>query len=176
MLSRTDGGGTGHAMPSFERTARLAVLAALAGCGTMDVARDPRPLAVDYGFGRDQACGPGEGPYRMRMTEMSRRSPAVRVGGVPPGTAALAVEMVDLDLAGFDHGGGRVQVAPGTRGEAVIPGGTLDSWMGPCPPTGSDHRYEMRVRALDAAGRARAGGAATRGCCRQFEGPSAGGG
>ena len=152
-----------------------AALTALAGCGGMDVARDPRPLAVDYEFGRAQACGPGEGPYRMRLAEMSRRSPRVRVGGVPAGAAALAVEMVDLDLAGFDHGGGRVPLAPGARGEAVIPEGALGDWMGPCPPTGSDHRYELRVRALDAAGRPLAGGAATRACCRRFEGTAAGG-
>jgi hypothetical protein len=112
----------------------------------------------------------------MRIAEMSRRSPRVRVGGVPAGAAALAVEMVDLDLAGFDHGGGRVPLAPGARGGAVaIPEGALDGWTGPCPPTGSDHRYEMRVRALDAAGRALAGGAATRACCRRFEGAAAGG-
>jgi hypothetical protein len=156
--------------PGLAAVLAAALAAALAGCGTMEVARDPRPLSVDFAFGRAQACGPGEGPYRMRMTQMSRRSPAIRVGGVPAGTAALAVEMVDLDLAGFDHGGGRVPLAPGMRGEAVIPEGALDGWMGPCPPTGSDHRYEMRVRALDGAGRALAGGAATRTCCRGFEG------
>lgn len=147
----------------------LLLAGAAGGCGTMDVSRDPSPLAVDVHLGRAQACGPAAGPYRMRLAEMSRRSPSIRLAGLPPGTAAVAVEMVDLDLAGFDHGGGRVAVPATGGGQAVIGEGALESWMGPCPPTGSDHRYEMRVRALDGAGHVLAGGAASRLCCRRFE-------
>jgi phosphatidylethanolamine-binding protein (PEBP) family uncharacterized protein len=141
-------------------------LAALAGCGTMDVADAPRPLSVDYDFGRAQACG--EGPYEMSPTRLSRRSPEIRVEGVPEGTRRLRVEMVDLDLASFDHGGG--EVPAGGPGRAAAAEGALGGWIGPCPPGGSDHRYEMRVQALDAAGRPLAAGSRIRACCRRFEG------
>ncbi|HYZ33673.1 MAG TPA: hypothetical protein VE684_15490 [Crenalkalicoccus sp.] len=132
----------------------------------MDVRNDPAPLTVQTQFGRAQACG--SGPYVTRMSEMSHRSPAIGVAGLPPGTRSLKVEMVDLDLGGFDHGGGQVAVPAGTGPQAVIPEGALSNWMGPCPPTGSDHRYEVRVRALDAGGHALAGGTTVLTCCRQF--------
>ncbi|WP_207483176.1 YbhB/YbcL family Raf kinase inhibitor-like protein [Arenibaculum pallidiluteum] len=130
----------------------------------MDVTDAPRTMTVDFAFARDQACGTG--PYEMNPLRVSRRSPAIRVEGVPAGARLLRFEMVDLDLLDFDHDGGEVPATPGT---ATIAEGGLVHWTGPCPPGGSDHRYEMRVEALDAAGKPLATGRSVRTCCRQFE-------
>lgn len=70
---------------------------------------------------------------------------------MPEGTRRLRVEMVDLDLSGFDHGGGEAPAAE--PGRAAVAEGALGEWIGPCPPRGPDHRCEMRVQAPDAAGR-----------------------
>jgi Raf kinase inhibitor-like YbhB/YbcL family protein len=86
-------------------------------------------------------------------------SPELAIGGVPSGTAALALVMDDPDAPGstFDHWlvwnipsdvtripeGGEPQ---GVQGRTDF--GTL-GYGGPCPPSGT-HRYRFKVYALDA--------------------------
>ncbi|MCC7048429.1 MAG: phospholipid-binding protein [Alphaproteobacteria bacterium] len=78
----------------------------------------------------------------------SDRSPAIGLSNVPAGTASLDVQMVDLDVPGFKHGGGKVAYAGGSE----IPAGAV-RYVGPCPPSGR-HSYRFRVTALDASGKA----------------------
>ncbi len=78
----------------------------------------------------------------------SDRSPAIQLTNVPAGTRALDVQMVDLDVPNFKHGGGKVAFA----GEAEIAAGAV-RYTGPCPPSGQRHTYRLRVTALDDAGK-----------------------
>ncbi len=54
--------------------------------------------------------------------------------------------MVDLDVPGFNHGGGSVQYF----GAAQVTAGAFQ-YVGPCPPSGS-HRYEFTVIAINESG------------------------
>ncbi|AKJ31070.1 hypothetical protein AAW51_4379 [Caldimonas brevitalea] len=138
---------------------------ALGACGTLRVPDDRPQVGVNYQFERRHACG--DGPYKMAMARLSRSSPRLELTQLPPQTRVVKVEMVDLDLLSFDHGGGEATVAQG--GSATLPEGALKAWSGPCPPTGADHRYEMRVEARDAQGKSLASGKQVRTCCKQFE-------
>lgn len=80
-------------------------------------------------------------------------SPRIVVRDAPPGTRRFRVELVDIDSVMSRHGGGEVDAAPG----GVIPAGALKSYRGPCPSQQSIE-YELRVAALDAAGRVIAAG------------------
>ena len=79
----------------------------------------------------------------------SDRTPAIQLRNVPAGTKALDVQMVDLDVPNFKHGGGKVAFA----GEAEIAAGAV-RYTGPCPPGGQRHTYRFRVTALDDSGKA----------------------
>ena len=72
-------------------------------------------------------------------------NPEITVTNVPDGTAFFQVSMVDLDVRSFNHGGGIVENA----GDGVIKKGSLKSYKGPCPPSGT-HTYEFTVKALNA--------------------------
>ena len=80
-------------------------------------------------------------------------SPGIIVRDVPAGTRRFRVELVDVDSVMSRHGGGEVAAGPG--GE--IPAGALKSYRGPCPSQ-KPVEYEMRVWALDGAGRVLAEG------------------
>lgn len=117
-------------------SARLPAFAALlfvsaAACAQSD-------LSVNWEWKKNHLC--------------SDVSPALSVGGVPEGTKSMAVTMVDLDVPGYDHGGGSVPHAGGS--DASIAAGALKDFRGPCPPnfTGFGHDYEFTVRALAADG------------------------
>jgi phosphatidylethanolamine-binding protein (PEBP) family uncharacterized protein len=75
-------------------------------------------------------------------------SPKITVRDVPPGTRRFRVELVDVDSMVSRHGGGEVAATP----DGVIPPGALKSYHGPCPAQ-QPIEYEIRVAALDAAGR-----------------------
>lgn len=77
----------------------------------------------------------------------SDRSPAIALAQVPAGTRSLDVQMVDLDVPSFRHGGSAVPF----NGETEIPAGAV-RYVGPCPPSGR-HAYRIRVTALDATGK-----------------------
>lgn len=109
----------------------FALAVALAGLPTLAAAE----LAVDFSFSVADKC--------------STRSPEIRIGRPPAGTAKLKVRLKDLDVPGWNHGGGAVPYDGGN----VIPAGALkENYNGPCPPEGS-HTYEFQVRALDATGK-----------------------
>ena len=82
------------------------------------------------------------------VSRCSDRSPAIKLANVPAGTKALDVQMVDLDVPNFKHGGGKVAFG----GEAEIAAGAV-RYTGPCPPSGQRHTYRFRVTALDDAGK-----------------------
>lgn len=83
--------------------------------------------------------------------------PAVDISGIPPGTAALAVSVIDLDADGYVHWAIAGIPATTTRLEAgEVPDGTVAArtdggvfgWEGPCPPAEDEpHRYEFSVYA-----------------------------
>lgn len=75
-------------------------------------------------------------------------SPSIIVRDAPSGTRRFRVELVDLDSALSRHGGGEVEAPP----NGVIPAGALKNYRGPCPSQQAIE-YELRVAALDAAGR-----------------------
>ncbi|HHN73461.1 MAG TPA: phospholipid-binding protein [Thermopetrobacter sp.] len=84
-----------------------------------------------------------------------RRSPPIRLSGVPKGTVAIRFVMKDLDAPNFYHGGGTVRY----RGRNSFPYGAF-SYKGPCPP--SPHRYRITATALDRKGRVLATASAVR--------------
>lgn len=86
-------------------------------------------------------------------------SPPLRIDGVPPGTAALALVLDDPDAPSgtWDHWVAYdipvVAAIPEDVGELGTAG--VNSWSttgygGPCPPSGT-HRYSFTVYALDAS-------------------------
>jgi hypothetical protein len=75
-------------------------------------------------------------------------SPRIVVRDIPPAARRLHVELVDIDSAFSDNGGGDVDVPR----DGVIPPGALAHYRGPCPQQ-TAIAYEMRVTALDASGK-----------------------
>jgi phosphatidylethanolamine-binding protein (PEBP) family uncharacterized protein len=65
--------------------------------------------------------------------------------------------MIDKDAPNFRHGGSTIPY----NGSGRVPEGAID-YIGPCPPTGTTHRYLWTIEALDRSGktiaRATAGG------------------
>jgi len=77
------------------------------------------------------------------------QNPEIHLTGVPEATHRFLVELVDLDLKPYNHGGGYYPY----NGSLVIPAGELDGYyQGPSPPPGVVHQYQFTVKALDAAG------------------------
>ncbi|WP_428699833.1 phospholipid-binding protein [Stappia sp.] len=74
------------------------------------------------------------------------KSPPISLSKVPKGTVKLRFKMVDLNAINYNHGGGTV----GYAGKNKLPYGAF-RYRGPCPPT--RHTYEIRVEALDSAGK-----------------------
>jgi phosphatidylethanolamine-binding protein (PEBP) family uncharacterized protein len=116
------------------------LLTALAGCATGSGEVRLPELAVDYTWKGVPAC--------------SNASPRIVVHNAPPGTARYRVEQVDKDSAFARHGGGEV-AAPR---DGVLPPGAVPNYRGPCPSQLAIN-YEIRVWALDAAGKSLARGA-----------------
>ncbi|HEX4766455.1 MAG TPA: phospholipid-binding protein [Lichenihabitans sp.] len=75
-------------------------------------------------------------------------SPAFTIMAAPRGTVALAFRMRDEDAPDFQHGGSSVAYA----GAGGVPQGAVH-YTGPCPPSGSSHRYVWTVDALGAEGK-----------------------
>jgi len=68
-------------------------------------------------------------------------SPAFVISNLPAGTTEVRFRLVDLDVPGFNHGGGRVGMS--TSGQ--LPPGVF-RYKSPCPPNGV-HTYEWRAEA-----------------------------
>ncbi len=68
-------------------------------------------------------------------------SPAFTLKDVPEGTKFIEFRLKDLDVPGYNHGGGKVAYTGGTE----IPAGAF-KYKSPCPPNGV-HEYEWRATA-----------------------------
>lgn len=68
-------------------------------------------------------------------------SPTFTVRGLPEGTTLLVFKLTDLDVPGYNHGGGKVDVS----GDGTIASGAF-RYKSPCPPNGV-HTYEWRATA-----------------------------
>jgi phosphatidylethanolamine-binding protein (PEBP) family uncharacterized protein len=76
-------------------------------------------------------------------------SPEIKVSNVPEGTTELRVQLKDLSLPVWNHGGGNVAY----DGSGLIPAGALTlGYNGPCPPN-ERHKYEFSVMAVNADGK-----------------------
>ena len=107
--------------------------------GLLGVSMAQAQMAVNFEWLREHRC--------------SKASPALLVSGIPLGTTALAVKLIDNDVPGWNHGGGKVAVE-GVQ-EFTIKPAALDTYNGPCPPNFSNfgHEYQFVVRAIDVSER-----------------------
>ncbi|KAB2845542.1 MAG: hypothetical protein F9K44_16925 [Hyphomicrobiaceae bacterium] len=121
-------------MPPVRFLAPLLVILAAACSTAQQAPRGAPELGVEFTWTGVPPC--------------SAVSPRIVVRDVPPGTRRFRVELVDVDSVMSRHGGGEVEAVAG----GVIPAGALKSYRGPCPSQKAIE-YEMRVAALDAAGR-----------------------
>lgn len=103
-------------------------------CNQSQAASDSAEFSIAFRF---------EGKHRC-----SSVSPEIQLKNVPAGTVAFNVKMVDKDKPDYKHGGGSVQ----NDGSGILKEGALDSYEGPCPPTGM-HTYEFTVVAVDDKGK-----------------------
>ncbi len=70
------------------------------------------------------------------------KNPAFVLKHVPPGTKFVRFQLRDLDVPGYNHGGGLVPY----QGRSRIEPGAF-TYNSPCPPDGS-HRYRWTATAL----------------------------
>jgi len=70
-------------------------------------------------------------------------NPEFVLGGVPAGTNKITFKLKDLDVPGYNHGGGTVKVQ--IAGAGKIPSGVF-KYKSPCPPSGK-HTYEWTATA-----------------------------
>jgi phosphatidylethanolamine-binding protein (PEBP) family uncharacterized protein len=76
-------------------------------------------------------------------------SPNFQLRDVPQGTTTLQFAMTDLDRPSFHHGGGAV----GFRGQPEVPCDAFGTgFIGPAPPPGEIHTYEIIIKALSPSG------------------------
>lgn len=68
-------------------------------------------------------------------------SPDFVLSGVPEGTERVEFRLTDLDVPGYNHGGGTVELT--TSG--TVPSGAF-TYKSPCPP-GGVHTYEWKATA-----------------------------
>ena len=68
-------------------------------------------------------------------------SPAFVLKGLPEGTTQVQFKLKDLDVPGYNHGGGKVKVSA----DGKLPFGAF-KYKSPCPPNGS-HTYEWTATA-----------------------------
>ena len=115
------------------------LLATVAGCAAGGPEGRVPELAVDFSWKGVPPC--------------SNVSPRLVVHNAPPGTARFRVELVDKSTAFARHGGGEVAAPP----NGVLAPGAVPNYRGPCPSQIAIV-YEIRVWALDAAGKTLARG------------------
>jgi phosphatidylethanolamine-binding protein (PEBP) family uncharacterized protein len=82
-------------------------------------------------------------------------SPEFRLSGVPKGTTQLDLQMVDVNVPSYRHGGGQVAYQPGqnTIECSEVSRASLGLYRGPMPPSGQVHTYQWTIKALDANGK-----------------------
>jgi phosphatidylethanolamine-binding protein (PEBP) family uncharacterized protein len=77
-----------------------------------------------------------------------RTSPGFTIHDAPKGTESLRFMMNDKDAPNFQHGGSTIPY----NGSGRVPEGAID-YIGPCPPTGTIHRYVWTIEAVDKSGK-----------------------
>jgi phosphatidylethanolamine-binding protein (PEBP) family uncharacterized protein len=87
----------------------------------------------------------------MLNHQCSKSSPELKVENIPKGTVEMRIQMIDLDMRTFNHGGGNLKNEAGFPSTFTIAEGALQSYTGPCPPNFSSfgHDYEFFVVAVD---------------------------
>jgi len=87
----------------------------------------------------------------MLKHQCSKSSPELKVENIPKGTVEMRIQMIDLDMRTFNHGGGNLKNEAGFPSTFTIAEGALQSYTGPCPPNFSSfgHDYEFFVVAVD---------------------------
>ena len=88
---------------------------------------------VSFDWGDIPSCTSGN-PNRVG-------SPAFVLSGVPAGTTEIEFKLKDLNVPGYNHGGGKVKVT----GDGKMPFGVF-KYNSPCPPGGT-HTYEWTATA-----------------------------
>jgi phosphatidylethanolamine-binding protein (PEBP) family uncharacterized protein len=104
----------------------------LAACQTTQTVENPMQMAVSFNWNDTKSC--------------SSTSPEINIENVPGNTRFVDIRLIDLDAPAFNHGGSVV----GYDGSGLIKKGALSNYTGPCPPSGTSHRYQFTVRALNA--------------------------
>ena len=69
-------------------------------------------------------------------------NPLFKVSGVPQGTTVIRFQLKDLDVPGYNHGGGYVTIAK----DGTVPAKSF-KYKSPCPPSGK-HTYEWTATAM----------------------------
>lgn len=90
---------------------------------------------VSFGWGNIPLCTNGK-PNRVANPEFTLRN-------IPDGTTVIEFKMVDKNVPGYNHGGGKVKVKK--SGSYKIPSGAF-KYKSPCPPNGV-HVYEWTATA-----------------------------
>ena len=87
----------------------------------------------------------------MLKHQCSKSSPELKVENIPKGTVEMRIQMIDLDMRTFNHGGGNLKNETGFPATFTIAEGALQLYTGPCPPNFSSfgHDYEFFVVAVD---------------------------
>ena len=87
----------------------------------------------------------------MLKHQCSKSSPELKVENIPKGTVEMRIQMIDLDMRTFNHGGGNLKNEAGFPSTFTIAEEALQSYTGPCPPNFSSfgHDYEFFVVAFD---------------------------
>lgn len=96
-------------------------------------------FALGFDWGNIKRCTSGN-PNRVP-------NPAFTLNDVPARTVQLRFKMKDLDVPGYNHGGGKVKY---TGDSKIAPGAFR--YQSPCPP-GGRHNYQWTVTAHDAKGK-----------------------
>lgn len=68
-------------------------------------------------------------------------NPKFVLKGVPVGTTSIDFRLKDLDVPGYNHGGGKLKITTG----GTVPSGVF-TYKSPCPPNGV-HTYEWTATA-----------------------------
>ena len=85
-------------------------------------------MTLAFKWGNIPSCTSGN-PNRVANLEFSLK-------GVPDGTTKIVFKLTDLNVPGYNQGGGSVKV----NGSGKIPSGAF-KYKSPCPPNGV-HTYE----------------------------------
>jgi hypothetical protein len=76
-------------------------------------------------------------------------SPEFRLNSVPKGTTSIQLNMMDLQVPSYQHGGGEYKYS----GKPIIPCGALNAtYLSPSPPSGA-HTYRWTIKAIGSDGK-----------------------